>query len=206
MWLVRVALERPYTFVVLALLVFILSGLAIVRTPTDIFPSIDIPVVPAHWTYTGLNPEEVEGRLTTVYERVLTTTVDNIQHLESTTVNGQAIVKIFLQPGASLDTANAQVTAISQNILRQLPPGTLPPLIINYSASSVPILQLGLAGLGLSEQQLNDLGQNFVRPQLVTVPGAVIPWPYGGKQRQVMIDLNQNLLQSKGLSPQDVLK
>jgi len=205
MWIVRVALERPYTFIVLALLILILSPVVILRTPTDIFPNIDIPVIAVAWQYTGLNPEELEGRLTSVYERVLTTTVDNIEHIESTTVNGQAIVKIFLQPGASLDTANAQVTAISQAVLRQLPPGTLPPLIINYSASSVPILQLGLSGQGLSEQQLNDVGQNFVRPQLVTVPGAVIPWPYGGKQRQVMIDLNQNLLQSKGLSPQDVL-
>jgi CzcA family heavy metal efflux pump len=205
MWIVRVALDRPYTFIVLAVLILILSPIVILRTPTDIFPNINIPVIAVAWQYTGLNPEELEGRLTSVYERVLTTTVDNIEHIESTTVNGQAIVKIFLQPGASLETANAQVTAISQNILRQLPPGTLPPLIINYSASSVPILQLGLSGQGLSEQQLNDMGQNFVRPQLVTVPGAVIPWPYGGKQRQVMIDLNQNLLQSKGLSPQDVL-
>src|ERR1700723_1335961 len=205
MWIVKVALERPYTFIVLALLILILSPVVILRTPTDIFPNIDIPVIAVAWQYTGLNPEELEGRLTSVYERVLTTTVDNIEHIESTTVNGQAIVKIFLQPGASLDTANAQVTAISQAVLRQLPPGTLPPLIINYSASSVPILQLGLSGQGLSEQQLNDMGQNFVRPQLVTVPGAVIPWPYGGKQRQIMIDLNPNLLQSKGLSPQDVL-
>jgi multidrug efflux pump subunit AcrB len=205
MWLVRVALERPYTFVVLALLVFILSGIAIVRTPTDIFPGIDIPVIAVDWSYTGLNPEEVEGRLTTVYERVLTTTVDNIQHLESTTVNGQAIVKIFLQPQASLDTANAQVTAISQTILRQLPPGTLPPIIINYSASSVPILQLGLSGKGLSEQRLNDLGQNFLRTQLVTVPGAVVPYAYGGKQRQMMINLIPQLMQAKSVSPTDVL-
>jgi CzcA family heavy metal efflux pump len=205
MWMVRVALDRPYTFIVLALLIIILSPVVILRTPTDIFPNINIPVIAVAWQYTGLNPEELEGRLTSVYERVLTTTVDNIEHIESTTVNGQAIVKIFLQPTASLDTANAQVTAISQAVLRQLPPGTLPPLIINYSASSVPILQLGLSGQGLSEQQLNDMGQNFVRPQLVTVPGAVIPWPYGGKQRQIMIDLNPNLLQSKGLSPQDVL-
>jgi CzcA family heavy metal efflux pump len=205
MWIVRVALDRPYTFIVLALLILILSPVVILRTPTDIFPNINIPVIAVAWQYTGLNPEELEGRLTSVYERVLTTTVDNIEHIESTTVNGQAIVKIFLQPTASLDTANAQVTAISQAVLRQLPPGTLPPLIINYSASSVPILQLGLSGQGLSEQQLNDMGQNFVRPQLVTVPGAVIPWPYGGKQRQIMIDLNPNLLQAKGLSPQDVL-
>ena len=205
MWIVKIALNRPYTFIVLALLVLILSPVVILRTPTDIFPNINIPVIAVAWQYTGLNPEEMEGRLTSVYERVLTTTVDNIEHIESTTVNGQAIVKIFLQPGASLDTANAQVTAISQTVLRQLPPGTLPPLIINYSASSVPILQLGLSGKGLSEQELNDIGQNFMRPQLVTVPGAVVPWPFGGKQRQVMVDLNPGLLQSKGLSPQDVL-
>lgn len=206
MWIVRVALDRPYTFIVLAILILIMSHVVILRTPTDIFPNIDIPVIAVAWQYTGLNPEEMEGRLTTVYERNLTTTVDNIEHIESTTVNGQAIVKIFLQPGASLENANAQITAISQTILRQLPPGTLPPLIINYSASSVPILQLGLSGNGLSEQQLNDIGQNFLRPQLVTVPGAVVPWPYGGKQRQVMIDLNPNLMQAKGLSPQDILQ
>jgi multidrug efflux pump subunit AcrB len=205
MWIVRVALDRPYTFIVLALMILILSVVAIARTPTDIFPSIDIPVIAVDWTYTGLNPEELEGRLTSVYERVLTTTVDNIQHLESTTVNGQAIVKVFLQPGASLDTANAQITAVSQYILRQLPPGTLPPLVINYSASSVPILQLGLSGKGLSEQQLNDLGQNFLRTQLVTVPGAVVPFPYGGKQRQVMINLVPQLMRAKGVSPTDVL-
>jgi multidrug efflux pump subunit AcrB len=205
MWIVRVALERPYTFIVLAVLILVLSPVMILRTPTDIFPNIDIPVIAVAWQYTGMNPEELEGRLTSGYERILTTTVDNIEHIESTTVNGQAIVRIYLQHGASLDTANAQVTAISQTALRQLPPGTLPPLIINYSASSVPILQLGLSGNGLSEQQLNDLGQNFLRPQLVTVPGAVIPYLYGGKQRQVMIDLNQGLMQSKGLAPQDVL-
>jgi multidrug efflux pump subunit AcrB len=205
MWIVRVALDRPYTFIVLALLILILSPVMILRTPTDIFPNINIPVIAVAWQYTGMNPEELEGRLTSTYERILTTTVDNIEHIESTTVNGQGIVKLYLQPGASLDTANAQVTAISQTVLRQLPPGTLPPLIINYSASSVPILQLGISGQGLSEQQLNDLSQNFLRPQLVTVPGAVIPYSYGGKQRQVMIDLNEGLMQSKGLAPQDVL-
>jgi len=205
MWIVRIALHRPYTFVVLALLILILASVVILHTPTDIFPNVNIPVIAVAWQYTGLNPEEMEGRVTSVYERILTTTVDNIGHIESTTVNGQAIVKIFLQPGTSLDTANAQVTAVSQTILRFLPPGALPPLIINYSASSVPILQLGLSGQGLSEQQLNDLGQNFIRPQLVTIPGAVIPFPYGGKQRQVMVDLNPDLLQAKGLSPQDVL-
>jgi multidrug efflux pump subunit AcrB len=205
MWIVRVALSRPYTFIVLAILILVLSPVMILRTPTDIFPNIDIPVIAVAWQYTGMNPEELEGRLTNTFERLTTIVVDNIEHMESTTVNGQAIVKIYLQHGASLDTANAQVTSGSQTILRFLPPGTLPPLIINYSASTVPILQLGLSGDGLSEQQLNDLGQNFLRPQLVTVPGAVIPFLYGGKQRQVMIDLNPGLMQSKGLSPQDVL-
>src|SRR5881296_1578533 len=203
MWIVRVALSRPYTFIVLALLILIASPVVVLRTPTDIFPNIDIPVIAVAWQFTGLNPEEMEGRITTQYERVLTTTVDNIEHIESTTVNGQAMVKIFLQPNAHLDTANAQVTAVSQTILRQLPPGIQPPLIINYSASTVPILQLALSGL--SESELNDVGLNFLRTQLVTVPGASIPYPYGGKQRQVMVDLDQRLLQSKGLSPTDVV-
>jgi CzcA family heavy metal efflux pump len=205
MWIVRIALDRPYTFVVLSLLIMILSPLVILRTPTDIFPNINIPVIAVVWTYTGLNAEEMEGRLTSAYERSLTTLVDNIQHIESTSYNGLALVKIFLQPGASLDTANAQVTAASQLLLRQMPPGTEPPEILNYSASSVPILQLGLSGDNLSEQQLNDLGLNFLRTQLVTVPGATIPYPYGGKQRQVMIAFNPSLLQAKGLSPTDVL-
>jgi len=203
MWIVRVALDRPYTFIVLALLILIISPVAILRTPTDIFPTINIPVIAVAWQFTGLNPEEMEGRITTQYERVLTTTVDNIEHLESTTVNGQAMVKIFLQPSASLDTANAQVTAVSQTILRQLPAGTQPPLIINYNASTVPILQLALSGL--SESELNDAGLNSLRTQLVTVPGASIPYPYGGKQRQVMVDLDPRLLQSKGLAPADVV-
>src|SRR5881628_2098109 len=152
MWIVRVALNRPYTFIVLALLILLASPVLISRTPTDIFPNINIPVVAVAWQFTGLNPEEMEGRFTTVYERVLTTTVDNIEHIESTTVNGQAIIKIFLQLNASLDTANAQVTAVSQTILRQLPAGAQPPLVINFSASTVPILQLALSGEGLSEQ------------------------------------------------------
>ncbi len=205
MWIIRTAINRPYTFIVLALLILLISPVVILRTPTDIFPNIDIPVIAVAWQFTGLNPEEMEGRITTVYERVLTTLVDNIQHIESTTVNGQSVVKIFLQPSASLDTANAQVTAASQTIIRQLPAGTQPPLIINYSASSVPILQLALSGKGLTEPQLNDLGQNFLRTQLVTVPGAAIPYPFGGKQRQVMVNLNSQLLQSKGLSPGDVV-
>src|SRR5256885_9656694 len=205
MWIVRLALQRPYTFVVLAVLILLASPVLILRTPTDIFPNINIPVIAVAWQFTGLNPEEMEGRITTQYERVLTTTVDNIEHIESTTVNGQAMIKIFLQPNASLDTANAQVTAVSQTYLRQLPTGAQPPLILNFSASTVSILQLALSGQGLSEQQLNDLGLNFLRPQLITVPGAAVPYPYGGKQAQVMVNLNNRLLQSKGLSPADIV-
>ena len=205
MWIVRVALNRPYTFIVLALLILLASPVMILRTPTDIFPNINIPVIAVAWQFTGLNPEEMEGRFTTGFERILTTTVDNIEHIESTTINGQAIIKIFLQPNASLDTANAQITAVSQVALRQVPAGAQPPLILNFSASSVPIIQLALSGEGLSEQQLNDIGLNFLRTQLVTVPGASIPYPYGGKQTQVMIDLNPALLQSKGLSATDVV-
>ena len=205
MWIVKIALNRPYTFIVLALLIVILSPVVILGTPTDIFPNINIPVVAVAWTYTGLSPEEMEGRVTSVYERVLTTTVDNIEHIESTTINGTAIVKVYLQPTASVDRANAQITAISQTILRQLPPGSLPPLIINYSASTVPILQLALSGKGMTEPQLNDIAMNFLRTQLVTVPGASVPFPFGGKQRQIMVSLDQTRLQSKGLSPNDVL-
>src|ERR1700678_4290989 len=205
MWIIRVALNRPYTFIVLALLILILSPVVILRTPTDIFPSINIPAVAVAWTYTGLSPEETEGRITTVFERVLTTTVDNIEHIESTTINGTAIVKIYLQPGASIDRANAQITAISQSILRQLPMGALPPLVLNYNASTVPILQLALSGKNLTEPQLNDIALNFLRTQLVTVPGASVPYPYGGKLRQIMVYLNQGLMQAKGLSPEDVL-
>jgi multidrug efflux pump subunit AcrB len=206
MWIVRLALDRPYTFVVLALLILITTPLVVLRTPTDIFPNIDIPVIAVGWQYTGLNSEEMEGRITSVYERVLTTLVDNIEHIESTTYPGRAIVRVFLQPGASLDTANAQVTAASQTILRGMPVGTQPPLVMNYSASSVPILQLGLSSDSISESQLNDLGINFVRPQLVTVPGAVVPYPYGGKMRQVQVSLDPALMQQKNLAPADVLE
>ncbi|HXE05373.1 MAG TPA: efflux RND transporter permease subunit, partial [Bryobacteraceae bacterium] len=205
MWIVRVALNRPYTFIVLALLILIISPIVILRTPTDIFPNIDIPVIAVAWRYTGLNPEEMEGRVTTVYERVLTTLVDNVQHIESMTINGETIVKVYLQPGASLDTANAQLTSASQTILRQLPQGIQSPLLITYNASTVPILQLALSGKDMTEAQLNDYALNFLRTQLVTVPGAAIPYPYGGKQRQVMVSLNPALLQSKGLSATDVV-
>jgi multidrug efflux pump subunit AcrB len=202
MWIVRLALNRPYTFIVLALLILLLSPAVILRTPTDIFPNINIPVISVVWTYTGLNPEDIEARLTTPYEKVLTTLVDNIQHIESTSYNGVSVVKIYLQPGASIDTANAQVVAAGGFVERFLPPAIQPPEIINFSASSVPIIQLGLSGKGMSEQALNDEGFNFLRPQLIT---AVIPYPYGGKQRQVMINMDQNQMQAKGVSPTDVL-
>ena len=205
MWIVRIALTRPYTFIVLAILILIAAPVVILSTPTDIFPSINIPVISIAWSYTGLAPEELEGRLTTPYEKVLTTLVDNVQHIESTTIAGQVVVKVYLQQGASLDTANSQVSSASEFILRSLPPGTLPPQIINFSASSVPILQIGLSGQGLTEQQLNDLGLNFVRSQLVTVPGAVIPNVYGGKQRTIVVNMDPRLLQAKGLAPSDVL-
>src|SRR6185437_13360581 len=205
MWIVKLALNRPYTLIVLAILILIAAPVVILRTPTDIFPNINIPVVSVAWTYTGLNPEELEGRVTTPFEKAVTALVDNVQHIESTTINGWVVVKIYLQPGASLDTANAQVSAVSEFMLKSLPPGILPPEIIDFSASSVPILQLGLSGRGLSEQQLNDLGLNFVRPQLVTIRGAIVPNVYGGKQRSIMIYLNPRLMQAKGLSPIDVL-
>src|SRR5580658_1507259 len=205
MWIVKIALNRPYTFIILGLLILMLSPVVILQTPTDIFPNIDIPVIAVSWDYAGLSPAEMEGRITSVYERVLTTTVDNIEHIESTTINGTAVVRVYLQPNASVDKANAQVTAISQAILRQMPQGVLPPLILNYSASAVPVLQLGLSGNNLSEPQLNDLAVNFLRTQLVTVPGASIPYPFGGKTRQAMVTLNQQRLQSKGLSSNDVL-
>jgi multidrug efflux pump subunit AcrB len=205
MWIVRLALNRPYTFIVLAILIVIAAPVLILRTPTDIFPNINIPVISIAWQYTGLSPEELEGRLTTPYEKGLTVLVDNIQHVESTTLNGEVIIKIYLQPGASLDTANAQVSSASEYFLKQLPPGIQPPQIINFSASSVPILQLGLSGDGLSEQQLNDIGLNFIRPQLISVSGVVVPNVYGGKQRSIMINLDPQRLQAKGLSPVDVI-
>jgi multidrug efflux pump subunit AcrB len=205
MWIVRLALKQPHTIVVMAILILILGSLAIVRTPTDIFPNIDIPVVSIIWTFNGLAPQDMADRIISITERSLTTIVDDIGHIESQSLNGIAVVKVFLQPTASIDKALAQVTASSQTQLKQLPQGTTPPLIITYSASTVPILQLGLNGKGFSEQQLNDYGLNFIRTRLITVPGAAVPYPYGGKQRQVQVDLNTTALQAKGLSPLDVV-
>jgi len=205
MWIVRLALRRPYTFAVLALVILILGPLTAATTPTDIFPSINIPVVAMVWQYTGLSPQQMADRIVVQSERSLTTTVNDIEHIESQSLNGIGVIKIFFQPKVNVANAVAQVTAIAQTQLRQLPPGTTPPLVLQYSASSVPIIQLGLSGEGLSEQQLNDLGLNAIRTQLVTVEGAGIPYPYGGKQRQVQVDLDLPALQSKGLSPLDIV-
>lgn len=205
MWIVALALRRPYTFVVVALLLLILGPIVIFRTPTDIFPNIDIPVVSILWNYAGLNAQDLSSRIVTLNERVLTTTVDDVEHSESQSLNGIAVVKVFFQPHANIEKAIAQITAICQTQLRQLPPGTTPPLIITYNASTVPILQLALSGQKLSEQQLFDYGVNFIRTRLVTVSGAAIPYPYGGKLRQIQVDLDTNALQSKGLSPSDVV-
>ena len=202
--LVRIALTRPYTFVVMALLLLIVGPLAALRTPTDIFPDIRIPVIAVVWQYTGLPPDQMAGRISTPFQRALTTTVNDIEHIEGNSYNGVGIIKIFFQPGVDIRTANAQVTAISQTLLKQMPPGTTPPLILNYSASTVPILQLALSGEGLTEQNLFDLAVTAVRTPLVTVPGAAMPFPFGGKQRQVQIDLNSSAMQAVGLSGQDV--
>ncbi|RZN31122.1 efflux RND transporter permease subunit [Bradyrhizobium sp. Leo121] len=202
--LVRIALSRPYTFVVLALLLLIVGPLAALRTPTDIFPDIRIPVIGVVWQYTGLPPDQMSGRITTPFQRALTTTVNDIEHIVANSYNGFGIIKIFFQPNVDIRTANAQVTAISQTLLKQMPPGATPPLILNYSASTVPIIQVALSGEGLTEQNLADIGINQLRTPLVTVPGAAIPYPFGGKQRQVQIDLNSTALQARGLSGQDV--
>jgi multidrug efflux pump subunit AcrB len=205
MWIVRLALRRPYTFIVLSLMLLMLAPVVISRTPIDIFPNINIPVVSVVWQYAGLSAEEVSDRMVYVAERSLTSSVNDIEHIESRSLNGAGIIKIFLQPFANLQQAIAQSTAVCQAILKQMPPGATPPFILSFNASTVPILQLGLSGQGLSEQQLFDIGQNFIRPQLVTVPGTTIPFAFGGKQRQVMVDLNTAAMQAKGLGPSDVV-
>jgi multidrug efflux pump subunit AcrB len=204
MWIVRIALRRPYTFVVMAMLIVILGVVTILRMPTDIFPNIDIPVISVVYNYGGLSPEDVEKRIISNAERGLTTTVNDIEHVESQSLTGMGVIKIFFQPGAGIEGATAQVTAGAQTFLRQMPPGTTPPLIMRYSASNVPILQLALESDSLSEQQLFDLGVNFVRSDVVTVRGAQVPWPYGGKQRQIMVDIDPARLYGWGLSPRDV--
>jgi multidrug efflux pump subunit AcrB len=210
MWIVKLALDRPYTFVVTAILVLIMGGLAVIpysplATPVDIFPNINIPVVSIVWNYTGFSPQDMEGHIVSITERALTTTVNDIEHIESTSYNGVAVVKVYFHPNVKIDMAVAQITAVSQTQLRQLPAGTTPPLILQYSASSVPIVQMSLSSPSESEQTLNDLSLNFVRPRLTTIEGAAIPYPYGGKQRLVSVDINIPALQARGLTPNDVV-
>jgi len=205
MWIIRLALKRPYTFVVAALLLLLMTPLVLTRTPTDILPAINIPVVSVVWSYTGLTAADIEQRMVYTEERALTTTVNNIEHIESNSYDGVAVIKIFFQPGVTISQAVAQVTAISQTILRQLPPGTTPPLILQYNASSVPVLQYGVGGEGLNEQQAFDIAFTQLRVGLITVPGVGIPYPFGGKQRQVQVDLDLRKLQEKNLSQMDVL-
>src|ERR1700730_14632387 len=205
MWIVRIALNRPYTFIVAALAIILMTPIVLQRTPTDVFPDIDIPVISIAWNYSGLSPQQMEERVVSPFERFMTTVVDNIEHTESQTVGGRSVIKSDLQPGTDVHVALTQTSAIAEAMLRQLPPGISAPLLITYSASTVPILQLGLRGQGLSEQELFDYGANLVRNQLATVAGAAMPWPYGGKQRQVSVNLDIPALQAKGLSPVDVI-
>ncbi|HEY5054855.1 MAG TPA: efflux RND transporter permease subunit [Acidobacteriaceae bacterium] len=205
MWIVRLALQRPYTFAVLALLLFFLGPVVILRMPVDIFPNIDIPVVSIIWQYQGLSPQQLSDRIVVQFDRIITTTVNDIEHTESQTLNGISVTKVYFQPGVNISQAVAQITAVGQTAIRAYPQGTNPPLIIQYSASSVPVLQLGLSGKGLSEQQLYDFGGNFIRTQLATVEGASLPNPYGGKQRDVEVDIDTEKLQALGLSASDVV-
>ncbi len=205
MWIVQVALRRPYTFLVMALLILLATPLVLSKMSTDIFPEINIPVVSIVWNYAGLSAQEVGQRITAVNERSLTTTVNDIEHIESQSLSGIAVIKVFFQPTANIPTAIAQVVAIEQAQLRQLPPGILPPLVIKYSASSIPVIQLGLSSPTMSEQAVFDTATNFLRPHLVTIPGVAVPWPYGGKQRVISVDLDTAALLAKGLTPSDVL-
>ncbi|MGH6846339.1 MAG: efflux RND transporter permease subunit, partial [Methylocella sp.] len=202
--IVRLALRRPYTFVVMAILIAIYGTLAAVRTPVDIFPNIGIPVISVIWSFTGLPADDMSGRIVYFYERSLTTTVNDIEHIESQSVAGYGIVKIYFQPGVDISAAQAQVASVSQTVLKLLPPGVTPPLVLSYNASSVPIIQVALSSDKLSQARLNDLGLNFIRPQLATVAGAALPSPYGGVVRQVQVDLDQRALHSYGLSARDV--
>src|ERR1700735_3174650 len=205
MWIVEVALRRPYTFLVVALLILLATPLVLLKMSTDIFPEINIPVISVVWTYTGLSAQDIGLRIAAVNERSLTTTVNDIEHIESQSLTGISVIKIFFQPNANIPTAIAQVVAIEQAQLRQLPPGILPPLVIKYSASSIPIIQLGLSSPTMTEQAVFDAAVNFLRPRLVTIPGVAIPFPYGGKQRVISVDLDTNALLAKGLTPNDVV-
>ena len=205
MWIVNIALRRPYTFIVMALLILLATPLVLFKMATDIFPEIDIPVVSIIWNYSGLSAQEMGQRITSTSERSLTTTVNDIEHIESQSLAGISITKVYFQPNANIQTAIAQVVAISQVVLKQMPPGSTPPLVIKYSASSIPVIQLGLSSAKMTEQALSDTALNFLRPQLITVPGAAIPYPFGGKMRVVSVDLDTQALLSKGMTPGDVV-
>lgn len=205
MWIVRLALTRPYTFIVLAMLLMLLGPLAVLSMATDIFPAITIPVIGVIWTYTGLPPQEMAGRITSVFERVSLVAVNDIEHIESQSINGMAVIKLFFQEGANVDLSLSQVTAVSQTLLRQLPPGITPPFVLAYNASSVPIVQLALSSQTIPDQGLYDLANNFVRTQLAGVAGASIPFPYGGKVKQIQVDLDQRRMQERGVSAQEVV-
>src|SRR6266566_943308 len=204
MWIVRLALRRPYTFIVMALLIAVLGVMSALTTPTDVFPYINIPVAGVIWSYSGMSPDDMAKRVLLISERAMTTTVNSIEHIEATSYNSVGLIRVYLQPGSNIDLAISQIVAVNQTILRTLPPGIYPPLVVQYDASSVPILQLGLSSDTLTEQQLYDYGQNFIRTRLSTVPGISIPLPYGGKVRSVMVDLNPGALFGKGLSATDV--
>src|SRR6266850_840592 len=205
MWIVKLALRRPYTFVVVSLLIAVLGLLSIVSMPTDIFPTIDIPVISVIWSYGGLSPTEMQDRVATIVERALTTTVSNIEHMESQSVRGTSVIKMYFQPGTDVNGAVAQVTALSQTLIKPLPPGITPPLILQYNAASVPVIMLSLGSDQLSEQELSDLGNNFIRTQLVSIQGAAVPIPYGGKMRVVNVDVDSDALYARGVSAQDVV-
>ena len=205
MWIVRTALEKPYTFIVMALLILITTPLAVMRTPVDVLPEINIPVISVIWNYNGLSAQQMGNRITQTHERSLTTTVNDIEHIESQSLGGIAIIKIFFQPKANIQTAIAQVVSVSQAVLRQMPPGITPPLIIKYTASSVPVIQLGMSSTVLAEKELFDAAINILRPQLITIPGLAMPFPYGGKVRAVSVDIDPQALLAKGMTSSDII-
>src|SRR6204780_2446730 len=205
MWIVQLALRRPYTFIMMAALIVLLGVLSVLRMPTDIFPDIKIPIAAVIWRYTGLLPEEMANRIVLFSERTAQTTVNDVEHTESQSVNGIAVVKYFFQPNANQDLSLAQIIAVSQTQLQTSPPGTTPPFVLSYNASSVPILQLALSSQTIPEQEIFDLSNNILRIQLATVAGASIPYPYGGKQRQIQVDLDPQALRARGLAGSDVV-
>src|SRR5690349_16290504 len=204
MWIVRLALRRPYTFVVMSLMIALLGGLAFIRMPTDIFPEISIPIVDVSWTYNGISADEMARRIGTVTERMLTTTVNDIEHMESQSLNGVSVLKVFFQPNAQIEAAIAQIGASTQSMMRILPPGTTPPYIMRFDASSVPILQMSISSPTMTEQEIFDYGLNFIRTQMATVQGASVPAPFGGRFRQIMVDLDPRAMYANNLSATDV--